>query len=245
MLAMQFDKQKNQKFLIPRGSGFYLALGLAVVAAAVGVWGAVNTGLRSNPYQSPTTVERSTIDWANYVTRPVEVEGTQPVAERATGIPDLRGTTAAPAAASPDNMPYTGSFALPFGTNISKDYSDGEMVKSATMGDWRVHNGVDFSGEMDQQVLAMQSGVVKRVDADPLWGVILTVDHGCGVMARYCGLSENSTPRAGQEVRKGESIGVIAQVPCESAEGFHLHLETTVNGKAADPLAVMNRTGEN
>ena len=238
---MQFEKKK-QKFLIPRGSGFYLALGLAVVAMAVGVWGAVNTGLRGNPYQSPTTAERSTIDWANYVTRPVEP--TQPVAERVTNVPDNRNTTTAVPTASPDNMPYTGSFALPFGTSISKDYSDGEMVKSATMGDWRVHNGVDFAGEMDQQVLAIQSGTVKRVDVDPLWGVVLTVDHGCGIVARYCGLSENSTPKPGQEVRKGEGIGVIAQVPCESAEGFHLHLEITVNGKVADPLAVMNRIGD-
>jgi len=243
MLAMQFEKIRKPNIKIPKGSGFYLALGLAVMAAALGVWGAVNTGLRSNPYLSPTTAERSTIDWANYVTRPVE--GTQPVAERATNVPDPRNTTAAQAATSPDNMPYTGSFALPFGTNIIKDYSDGEMVKSATMGDWRVHNGVDFAGEMDQQVLAIQSGTVKRVDSDPLWGVVLTVDHGCGIIARYCGLSENSTPKQGQEVRKGESIGVIAQVPCESAEGVHLHLETTVNGKIADPLAVMNRTGEN
>ena len=239
---MQFEKKKKPNMNIPKGSGFYLALGLAVVAAALGVWGAVNTGLRNNPYQSPTAAPQSTIDWANYVTRPVE--GTQPVAERVTNVPDPRGTAAAEIATSPDNMPYTGSFALPFGTNISKDYSNGEMAKSVTMGDWRVHNGVDFAGAMDQQVLAMQSGTVKRVDTDPLWGVVLTVDHGCGIMARYCGLSENSTPKAGFEVRKGESVGVIAQVPCESAEGVHLHLEITVNGKAADPLAVMNRVGE-
>ena len=239
---MQFEKVKKPNFNVPRGSGFYLALGLAVVAAALGVWGAVNTGLRANPYLSPTTAPQNTIDWANYVTRPVE--GTQPVGERATGVPDPRDTTAAQAATSPDNMPYTGSFALPFGTDIVKDYSDGEMTRSATMGDWRVHNGVDFAGELDQQVQAMQSGTVKRVDQDTLWGIVLTVDHGCGIIARYCGLSENSTPRQGQEVRKGESIGVIAQVPCEAAEGIHLHLETTVNGKVADPLAVMNRTGE-
>jgi murein DD-endopeptidase MepM/ murein hydrolase activator NlpD len=244
MLAMRFKKDKKPDWSIPKGSGFTLALALAVVAAAVGVWGAVNTGLRSNPYgQLPTAAEISTIDWANYVTRPVE--GTQPVAERATGVPDPRNAAAAEAATSPGNMPYTGSFALPFGTDISKDYSGGEMVRSATMGDWRVHNGVDFAGEMDQMVAAIQSGTVKRVDADPLWGVVLTVDHGCGIVARYCGLSENSTPRAGQEVRKGEGVGVIAQVPCESAEGVHLHLEITVNGKVADPLAVMNRTGEN
>ena len=239
---MQFEKVKKSPRNSLKGSGFYLALGLAVVSVSAGVWGAVNTGLRSNPYTAPTTP--NTIDWANYVTRPVE--GTQPVAERVTNVPDPRTTAAAEAitTTNPDNLPYTGSFALPFGTDISKDYSGGEMVKSATMGDWRVHNGVDFAGAMDQPVLAIQSGTVKRADTDPLWGVVLTVDHGCGIVVRYCGLSENSTPKAGQEVRKGESLGMIAQVPCESAEGTHLHLEITVDGKVADPLAVMNRVGE-
>ena len=71
----------------------------------------------------------------------------------------------------------------------------------------------------------------------------MTMDHGSGVIARYCGLSENSMPKQGQWVQKGEAIGVIAQIPCESAEGVHLHLEISINGKTADPLAVMNKTG--
>jgi len=119
------------------------------------------------------------------------------------------------------------------------------MVKSATMGDWRVHNGVDFGGEPEQEVLAIQSGKVKSVKPDPLWGTVVTIDHGSGVVARYCGLSQEGVVEEGRAVEQGEPIGVIAQVPCESAEDPHLHLEITVNGKVADPLAVMNKTGEN
>ena len=118
--------------------------------------------------------------------------------------------TAAAAATKPENAPYTGTFALPFGTNIVKDYSDGEMVKSASMGDWRVHNGVDFSGKADATVGAIQDGTVKKVSIDPLWGIVVTVDHGQGVLAKYCGLSEGSTPKAGQWVNQGDSVGVIA-----------------------------------
>jgi len=241
---MQFEKESKLRFPrpnLPKGSGFYLALALAVVAAGVGTWGAVTNSLRRNPYQSEST-QRSTIDWEIYVTRePV----TEDVARAATSVADPRAaTTTAPVATKPDNAPYTGSFALPFGTSIVKDYSDGEMVKSATMGDWRVHNGVDFAGEIDQEVLAIQSGTVKSVKDEPLWGFVVTIDHGGGVIVRYCGLSENSTPREGGAVEKGQPIGVIAQVPCEAADGIHLHLEIMVNGKVADPLAVMNRTGD-
>jgi murein DD-endopeptidase MepM/ murein hydrolase activator NlpD len=244
MLVMEFEngmRKRMPKLRLPKGGGFYLALALAVVAAGVGVWGAVNNTLRANPYQMGTT-QRSTINWENYVTRPAEPQ-TQAAAEPAKNVPDPRATTKEPATTKPENTPYTGSFALPFGTNISKDYSAGEMVKSATMGDWRIHNGVDFAGEADQQVVAIQSGTVQNVKNDLLLGWVVTMDHGSGVIARYCGLSENSMPKQGQWVQKGEAIGVIAQIPCESAEGVHLHLEISINGKTADPLAVMNKTG--
>ncbi|MDR0532307.1 MAG: M23 family metallopeptidase [Oscillospiraceae bacterium] len=245
---MQFENETNRGRLrlpkIPKGGGFYLALTLAVIAAGAGVWGSVNSTLRHNPYLAQST-ERSTINWENYATRPLPE--TQAANDPAKNVPDTRGsaatkpTTTKPAATKPENAPYTGNFVLPFGTAIEKDYSDGEMVKSSTMGDWRVHNGVDFAGDLDSPVVAIQSGTIKKVAIDPLWGIVVTIDHGAGVVARYCGLSEGSTPKYGQWVDQGESIGVIAQVPCESAEGTHLHMEITVDGKIVDPLAVMNR----
>ena len=248
---MQFDQNQKNRW-IPKGGGFYLALTFAVVAMGIGVWGSVNNSLRNNPFAAEIT-DQNTINWENYVTRPVMDDFTQAVNEPAKNVPDQRtefgqqatGTTAVPTkttATKPENAPYTGTFTLPFGTQIVKDYSNGEMVKSATMGDWRVHNGVDFAGQADDPVKAIQSGVVKSVVVDPLWGIVATIDHGQGVVARYCGLSEGSTPKEGQHVSAGEPIGLIGPVPCESADGVHLHLEISVNGKTADPLAVMNRS---
>ena len=235
-----------RKFKLPKGGGFYLALSLAVLAMGVGVWGTVNNTLRNNTFQSPPTT-RSTINWENYVTRPLESETeARQVAEPVRNEPDRRDETTAAAAttARKDNQPFTGDFAMPFGTNISKDFSNGEMVRSVTMGDWRVHNGVDFAGERDQEVVAIQDGTVKSVKTDPLWGIIVTIDHGNGIVARYCGLLENSTPKEGRELKKGEPVGIIGQVPCESAEGIHLHFEIILNGQIADPLEVMNRSGD-
>jgi len=243
---MQFENQKHAR-LIPKGGGFYLALALAVVAMGVGVWGSVNNSLRRNPFAAAEITAPSTINWGNYVTRPVIEDFTQAVVDPAKNVPDPRSAVtsaaATEAATKPENAPYTGNFALPFGTKIVKDYSGGEMVKSVTMGDWRVHNGVDFAGNQDAPVAAIQSGVVKSVAHDPLWGTVVTIDHGQGVVARYCGLAESSAPKEGRQVSQGEQLGIIAQVPCESAEGVHLHFEVLVNGKVADPLAVMNRAG--
>jgi len=246
---MQFDQNQKSSRWIPKGGGFYLALTFAVVAMGIGVWGSVNNSLRRNPFAEEITAQ-NTINWENYVTRPVMEDFTQAVNDPAKNVPDQRtapgqlttNATTIKNATKPENAPYTGTFTLPFGTTIIKDYSNGEMVKSATMGDWRVHNGVDFAGQADDPVKAIQSGIVKSVVVDPLWGIIATIDHGQGVVARYCGLSEGSTPKEGQHVSAGEQIGLIGQVPCESADGVHLHLEILVNGKTADPLAVMNRS---
>ncbi|MDR1733559.1 MAG: M23 family metallopeptidase [Oscillospiraceae bacterium] len=221
-----------------KGRAFYLVLSLTIAAAGFGTWGAVRGTL---PNANEMVKEQSTIDWDNYVTRPTEaVTSAEQANASATGVADPRDT-AVTTAIEAANAPYTGSFAMPFGTKVTKDYSGGEMVKSATMGDWRVHDAVDFSGEKDGKVLAIQDGTVQSVKNDPLLGVVVTIDHGNGMIVKYCGLSENSTVQTGADVSKGEEIGIIGQVPCESTEGTHLHLEIAVNGKVADPLKVMNK----
>ena len=130
---------------------------------------------------------------------------------------------------------------LPLGTDILKDYSHGEMVSSKTMGDWRVHNGIDFTGGKNSQVLAIQSGTVKAVYTDEMWGTVVEIDHGNTMTAKYCGLKSGTTPKKGETVKNGQEIGELASIPVEAADGLHLHLEITVNGSTVDPLAAMNR----
>jgi murein DD-endopeptidase MepM/ murein hydrolase activator NlpD len=237
------ERWDNFRRRVPRGTGFYVALSLAVVVMGLGVWAAVNNNLRNN--HQGYTEPRQTIRWEDFTTvAPITVTeaetttGVRPVVDPVQHEPDER-----PAAVRSDNLPFTGEFALPFGTNIVKDFSHGELVRSVTMGDWRVHNGVSFGGQQDQQILAIQDGVVQSVANDPLWGWIVTVDHGHGVVARYKGLQENSAPAVGRAVSKAESIGQVGHVPVGAAHGVHMHLEIRVNGQIEDPLAVMNRVG--
>jgi len=240
------------------GRSFYLVLGLCVVAMGSGLWAAVLTSTGPDISQTPTG-ERSTIDWENAGgrTMPQQTqpsgEATQRVNIPATNIPDERGTqTTQPSGATTNppttkdakRQPYTGEFALPMGTDILKDYSRGEVVKSKTMGDWRPHEGVDFGGAKGNDVLAIQAGKVKNVYTDALWGTVLELDLGNGMLARYCGLQEGSTPEKGSTVKQSAVIGRLGSIPIEEADTPHLHLEVMVNGKIADPLQAMNRVGE-
>lgn len=243
---MIIEDFKHSKKNIFKSKGFYIALLLCVTAAGIGTWGALKT-----PFNSSINDDQSTIDWYNQgVTIVTEGEKAN---VPATGVPDDRSSTeqesqtketTAKAVTEPDeNTPYKGYYALPLGTDILKDYSNGEMVKSKTMGDWRVHNGVDFSGAKGNEVLSIQDGKVTAVYKDSLWGTIVEIDHGKGLIAKYCGLNNGSTPKKGSSIKQFDTIGTLGDIPIESADGYHLHLEITVDGKTVDPLAAMNKIG--
>lgn len=141
----------------------------------------------------------------------------------------------AAASAAPD------SYILPLGTDIGKDYSQGVPVYSSVMSDWRTHDGVDFNGAYGDGVKAIADGTVKDVKTDALMGDIVVIDHGGGVVASYCGVTADSSVIKGKIMSKGDKIGEISEIPCETdAEYPHLHLEIRVDGEISDPLEVMN-----
>lgn len=139
------------------------------------------------------------------------------------------------------NTPYQSFYMMPCGTNIVKDYSNGELVYSETMGDWRSHSGVDFKAEKGAKVKAINDGIVINVYEDPMWGTVVEVDHGGELVAKYCGLGKNPPVIKGSKVKMNDNIGVVDALPCEAKEGTHLHLEIKVKGKYVDPLAAMGK----
>ena len=135
-----------------------------------------------------------------------------------------------------ENKPFSGSFAMPMGTDIIKDYSNGEMVYSKTMGDWRVHNGVDFSGSAGNDVRAVASGTVTKVFKDEFFGVVVTIDHENGILTNYANLQSEDFIKVGTKVKKGDIIGGVGKSGAleEMAEP-HLHFEVVSNGEYKDP----------
>ena len=102
------------------------------------------------------------------------------------------------------------------------------------MNDWRVHNGVDFVGSDGQAVKALADGTIQDLEEDPLWGKTITIDHGFGIQSRYCGVTPSV--KEGDTVKVGDIVGNLSEIPCESLEGSHLHLEITADGKLIDPI---------
>lgn len=148
--------------------------------------------------------------------------------------------------AQKDGIERAPAFSLPMGNTVDKPFSNGEMVQSKTMGDWRAHNGVDFRGTVGDPVIAVNNGIVKAVYDDVLWGTVVEIDHGQGLLARYCGLGKGSTAEVGAQVKINDRIGNLGTIPMESADEIHLHFEMRQDGKAVDPFAAMglNADGE-
>ena len=209
----------------------YLAAGLCLLAMTVGAAVDAKTNREQKASEEAATFTRVTASWT--------VQPTDAAAAPATDVADPRGAAAAVTVAP--NKPFSGDFQLPMGSDIHKPFSGGEPVYSETMGDWRVHNGTDFAGSVGNDVHAAAAGKVLRVYDDSFWGTVMEIDHGNGLVLRYCGLQSGSCLPEGSEVEKGARIAALGHIPLEM-ETDHLHLEALIDGEYTDPMAALNKS---
>ena len=244
---MNHPEETKKKFKF-RAGAVYAVLALCVAGVGIATWYSTSAKLLPDA-QSETTTEGITAKIAadELTTVPDPVTPTSPdLPEDAT--PENNGDAenvteegGVAVLASKDSVARAETFSLPLEAGIAKAYSNGEMVQSKTMGDWRVHNGVDFKGTVGDAVKAINNGVVKAVYDDVLWGTVVEIDHGQGMIAKYCGLGKGSTPEVGEKVKINDRVGNLGTIPIESADDVHLHLEILQDGKAVEPLAAMGK----
>jgi murein DD-endopeptidase MepM/ murein hydrolase activator NlpD len=133
------------------------------------------------------------------------------------------------------------AFVLPVQGAVFNRFSEGKLVKSETLNDWRTHDGADFAAQPNQDVVAVQTGTVSSIRKHPLWGWTVEIDHGNGLRSKTCGLTEKLSVSEGERVSAGQVIGRVGTIPCESVLQTHIHLEIYQNGSAVDPLRAMNK----
>ena len=122
----------------------------------------------------------------------------QQVEQKVTGQKDTRTSASGTSASRVTQKPTTTTvqetphlYLLPLTNTVQKPYSADGPQYCKTMNDWRLHLGVDFAGEVGQSVKSVTRGTVRAVKNDPLWGGIVEIDHGVGVITRYCGVKAN------------------------------------------------------
>lgn len=125
-------------------------------------------------------------------------------------------------------------FVLPVNGKIFTAFSGNELVYNKTMDDWRTHNGIDIRANRDTAVKAASDGTVTNVYADGMLGNVVEIDSG-DYIVRYCGLGSNLLCEKGKKVKQGDTIGVVGEIPLETSEESHLHLEVIKNGATVNP----------
>lgn len=203
----------------------YSAAAIVLCAAALGSFWLTNRNVEKGD-------NNGTSEYSQVITTEAEPQVNVPV----TNIPDDRETETTKAASC--------YFALPSENNITKHFSGGEMVKNTTTDDWRAHTGIDIAGKVGDPVKAICDGTVTDVRDDDLWGTIVTIDHGNGIISEYRGLGRGSTPDVGAQVKINDKVGNLGEIPVENADGVHLHIEIREKGNIIDPEKVIGQTYE-
>ena len=128
---------------------------------------------------------------------------------------------------------------LPVSGTISKHHDNSIQVFSPTMGDYRIHLGVDMVTKENAPVLAAADGVISQIWDDALMGKCLAISHSGDCYTIYKNL-DSELPEditVGATVTAGQQIGTVGESAIlELAEEPHLHMEMTVKGLAVDPL---------
>jgi murein DD-endopeptidase MepM/ murein hydrolase activator NlpD len=131
---------------------------------------------------------------------------------------------------------YEFSFIKPVEGEIITGFSDNELVYSITMGDYRVHKGIDIKASMLQRVISSEEGVIEKAYFDDLMGNTVIINHNNGYKSIYSNLSSLEMVTEGERVEKGKVIsGIGDSAICEIGQEAHLHFEITKDNIQQNP----------
>ncbi len=214
---------------------------LCIIALGLIVYFSTNSSSKNDAVNEATTIEETT-EVQRAVTGVTETteKATAKHTEKSTAESSKSTTEKVTMEQGKNNIPYKSYYKYPLTEAVAKGYSE-ELTYDKTMDDYRAHTAVDFEGEEDDKVVAINDGIVTNVYTDDMYGIVVEVDHGGKLVARYCGLKSASVKK-GTYLNIGNAIGVLGTVPCETGDGVHLHFETFLDGKKVNPLDAMSKT---
>ncbi|WP_425447993.1 peptidoglycan DD-metalloendopeptidase family protein [Dethiothermospora halolimnae] len=125
---------------------------------------------------------------------------------------------------------------MPLIGKVSKEYTIDNLVYSKTLEQWSAHKGIDIKGREGSVVRAALDGIVSEKRKDPLYGIVIVIDHENGLETVYANVSTMDMVEVGQRVNSGDAIsGIGKSKGIELADGPHLHFEVLENGEKVDP----------
>ncbi len=135
------------------------------------------------------------------------------------------------------------SFILPVEGAVTNPYSQGELVKSKTLGEWRTHDGIDLAAADGTPVVSIADGLVEAVREDARWGNTVEINYG-DYTAFYYGLGDEIQVKAGDAVTAGQTLAEAGNSSLIEAEEVpHIHLGIKKGGEWVDPAVLLGIDG--
>lgn len=236
---------KIAKFI--SGKGFYVALAVCLIGAGAASWIAVDRTLSGLENDIPDTASNvgffetsGSADVGKHTSNIQKEPSGKPLPSSSQSL-ESTSSTDATAKVEPSQTQQKQYFMLPVSGEIQQEYSNRELVKSVTMGDWRTHNGVDIACAVNTSVRCFSDGVVTQISEDKLWGTVVKMEHPNGYVSVYCGLNPELNIKEGQEVEIGDIIGTTGNTSAiEIGQEPHLHFEVIKNGTTVDPIKLIS-----
>ena len=94
------------------------------------------------------------------------------------------------------------------------------------------HPGIDFDGELGDDIVAVAGGVVSFSGRKNGYGNVVEIDHGNDYVTRYAHNSRNIS-QVGDPVRPGDIIAKMGSTG--RSTGTHVHFEVWENGRVVNP----------
>ena len=163
------------------------------------------------------------------------------------------GTVESPTHNGAETQPVSGEveefvLSLPAQGVIAKGHDATIQVWSETMGDYRVHLGIDIATKENAPVFACADGTVEKIWDDALMGRCVAISHGGEVYTFYKNLDSDLADgiEKGAKVERGQKLGEVGNTAiAELADEPHIHVEMTVNGLAVDPRDYFSSEAKN
>ena len=135
---------------------------------------------------------------------------------------------------SAPTMLWNGPFARLAGSAVMAQYGDNRTYKhNGQTIDQQTHMGLDLASVAKAPIPAANNGKVVYAEPLGIFGNLVVIDHGLGLMSLYSHMSEIQTT-VGSEVAKGDIIGRTGTTGL--AGGDHLHFGMLMGGLQVQPV---------
>ena len=211
------------------GKGYYIALVLC--AAAIGITSYVTRPSKDKQPDTPPLLQAESAETASS-------QQTQALEALATEAPE---ESPVPSSAPQQTQPEKLRTAPPLSGSVTTLYAMDSLSYNETTRDWRVHNGVDYPGELGDPVSAAADGTVISIREDDSLGTTVVLRHTGGYETTYQNLEESVPVQLGDKVVLGQTIGSVgATALTESAIGPHVHFSVAYQDMPMDPADFLN-----